>query len=85
MEGRTFHILTDHKPLTFALATNSERHTPRQIRHLDYISQFISDIQYISGTQNAAADALSRIDLNSLGDTTIVDLGEIAKAQMEDT
>ena len=85
VEGRTFHILTDHKPLTFALATNSERHTPRQIRHLDYISQFTSDIRYVSGTQNAAADALSRIGLNSLSDTTIVDLGEIAKAQMEDT
>ena len=86
VEGRTFHVLTDHRPLTFALATNSERHTPRQIRHLDYISQFTSDIRHINGSQNAAADALSRIGMNSLNDTsTILDLGEIAKAQKEDS
>ena len=84
VEGRIFHILTDHKPLTFALSTKSERHTPRQIRHLDYISQFTSDIRYVSGTENAAADALSRIEMNSLNDTIILDLGEMAKAQRDD-
>ena len=60
VEWWTFYILTDHKPLTFALSTNS-------------------------GMQNAAADALSRIGLNSLNGTTIGDLGEIVKAQIEDT
>ena len=24
VEGQTFHVLTDHKPLTFALSTKSE-------------------------------------------------------------
>ena len=34
VEGRTFHILTDHKPLTYSLQTNADRHSPRQARHL---------------------------------------------------
>ena len=40
VEGQEFHILADHKPLTFALSTKSTKLTPRQCRHLDYISQF---------------------------------------------
>ena len=44
VEGRAFHLLTDHKPLAFALTRQSERLSPRQSRHLDYISQFTSDI-----------------------------------------
>ena len=41
LEGRSFHILTDHKPLTFALHARSNRYSPRQ---LDYISQFTFDM-----------------------------------------
>ena len=44
VEGRTFHLLTDHKPLTFTLAKQSDLLSPHQSRHLDYISQFTSDI-----------------------------------------
>ncbi len=44
LEGRPFHILTDHKPLTYAINTRPDRHSPRQARHLDYIVQFSSDI-----------------------------------------
>ena len=35
----------DQKPLTYALSTPSDQHTPRQIRHLDYISQFTLNIK----------------------------------------
>ena len=59
LEGRHFHVLTDHKPLTFALNTRSDRHSPRQARQLDYISQFTSIIRHIQGSDNVVADALS--------------------------
>ena len=28
VKGRRFHILTDHKPLTYALGTQSDKHSP---------------------------------------------------------
>ena len=58
IEGRQFKVFTDHKPLTFSLASHSNHYTPRQIRHLDYISQFTTDIQYIIGSSNPVADAI---------------------------
>ena len=33
IEGRIFHIYTDHKPLTFAFSSNKDRY-PRQTRHI---------------------------------------------------
>ena len=60
VEGHEFHIITDHKPLTLALATSSDKYPPRQIRHLDYISQFTTDIRHIAGLNNPVADALLR-------------------------
>ena len=52
LEGRKFFVLTDHKPLTYSLSCNSNRYSPRQVRHLDYISQFTSDIRHVRGTDN---------------------------------
>ena len=49
MEGRSFSVLTDHKPLTHALSSESDRYMPRQIRHMDYISQFTTDISHVRG------------------------------------
>ena len=37
VEGCQFHVLTDHKPLTFAFSTQSSKLTPCQTRHLDFI------------------------------------------------
>ena len=59
-------MLTDHKPLTYALASHSDKYTPRQVRHLDFISQFTSDICHVTGVGNAPADALSRIEVNAV-------------------
>jgi hypothetical protein len=66
LEGRSFHVLTDHKPLTFVLNSRSDRYSPRQIRHLDYIAQFTSTIRHVHGMDNVVADALSRIETNAL-------------------
>jgi cleavage and polyadenylation specificity factor subunit 1 len=40
LEARQFSVLTDHKPLTYALHNSLNHHSPREIRHLDFISQF---------------------------------------------
>ncbi len=87
VEGRQFFILTDHKPLTFAMSSKPDRYSPRQSRHLDYISQFTSDIRHVPGSDNAVADALSRLPVNALhtgNTTTIVDFQAMAAAQLED-
>lgn len=39
VEGRDFHVLTDHRPLTFSLQAHHDRHSPRQARHLDFVAQ----------------------------------------------
>ena len=61
VEGRQFHIFTDHKPLKFLPSFRSNRHSPRQTRQLDYILRFTSDIRHVRGADNAVADALSRV------------------------
>lgn len=87
VEGRQFYILTDHKPLTYALATHSDRYSPRQVRHLDLISQFTTDIRHVKGRDNAVADALSRVGANALHSNdslTIMDFTAMAAAQASD-
>ena len=81
-------MFTDHKPLTFSLSTHSDHHTPRQIRHLDYISQFTTEIHYISGQSNAIADGLSCIKLNAVtspSQSPVIDFKELAAAQQQDS
>ena len=58
LEGREFTLYTDHKPLTTAVSSQSDR-SPRQTRHLSYISEFTTDIQHVQGKHNVVADALS--------------------------
>lgn len=61
LETREFKTFTDHKPLSQALKTKTEK-SPRQSRQLDYISQFSTDIHHIAGKLNIVADTLSRMD-----------------------
>ena len=86
IEGRKFQVLTDHKPLTHALLSSPDRYTPRQVRHLNYISQFTSDIQHVKGRDNLAADALSRLSANALSvdSVVMVDFKDMAAAQEKD-
>ena len=85
IEGRTFTVYTDHKPLTYSLSSTSDRYTPRQICHLDYISQFTTNIVHINGWANPVADALSRMETNSVTvSQPHVDFEEIALAQKDD-
>ena len=82
VEGRVFHINTDHKPLTFALHSSAERHSPRQARHLAFISEFTTDLRHIEAQANRVADALSR---NVLAlEQSPIDLDAFASAQEQD-
>ncbi len=59
-EARVFHILTDHKPLIYALHWVSELWSARQQRHLFYLAEFTADIPRVAGKDNVVMDVLSR-------------------------
>ena len=82
VEGRVFHINTDHKPLTFALQSSAEQRSPRQARHLAFISEFKTDIRHIEGQTNRVADALSR-NVHVL-ELSPINLETLAVAQSQD-
>ncbi|PIK56201.1 gag-pol polyprotein [Apostichopus japonicus] len=71
LEGRQFHVLSDHKPLTYSFLTSPDRYSPREIRHLDFVSQFTTDIRHIKGKDNVVADALSRSTINTVSASNI--------------
>lgn len=62
LEARTFKVFTDHKPITFAFTTSRDNCSPRQHRYFDFISQFTTDINHITGSDNVVADAFSRLE-----------------------
>ena len=95
LEGRQFHVYTDHRPLTFAIRSNSQQHSPRQLRHLSFIAEFTMDIRYVKGTDNAVADALLRCHSTESETTESenteseiivsgIDIVQLAKAQQSD-
>jgi hypothetical protein len=53
-------VLTDHKPLTFALHRVSDAWSARQQHQLSYIAEYTSDVRHVAGVDNMVADALSR-------------------------
>lgn len=84
IEGRELTVFTDHKPLTYAFSKHSsDKETPRRTRQLLYISEFTSNIQYVTGNDNAVADALSRT-VESIVCPTNIDFDEVAQAQETD-
>ena len=84
LEARPFTIYTDHKPLTLAFAKASDPWSPRQQRHLSYISEFSTDICHIAGKDNRVADALSRTVINSISTEIAIDYTELAASQEND-
>ncbi|GBM70892.1 Retrovirus-related Pol polyprotein from transposon 17.6 [Araneus ventricosus] len=66
VEGRSFILFTDHKPLTFAFRQKEDKCSPRQLRQQDLIGQFTTDIRHLKGTDNVIADVLSRIHISPL-------------------
>jgi hypothetical protein len=60
LEGRSFYILTDHKPLTFTNHRISDAWTDRQQRKMAYLAEYTANIKYVAGKKNVEADELSR-------------------------
>lgn len=84
VEGRNFTVYTDHKPLTTAMSSTAER-SPRQSRHLEFISQFTTDIQHVKGKNNVVADFLSRIDEPEVASMKVnLELKALVELQKED-
>ena len=72
LEGHTFTIFTDHKPLTYIIESKTDR-SPRQTRQMEYIAQFTNEIIYVNGKDNVVADMLSRLpEIDSLTHNVIV-------------
>jgi cleavage and polyadenylation specificity factor subunit 1 len=59
LEGRSFVVFTDHKPLVRALNRRSDPWSARQQRHLSFVAEFAPCIRHIAGQANVIADALS--------------------------
>ncbi|GFX34118.1 retrovirus-related Pol polyprotein from transposon 17.6 [Trichonephila clavipes] len=82
LEARDFTVFTDHKPLTYAFRQKSDKCSPRQIRQLDFLSQFTTNIVHIPGSDNIAADVLSRV--SAITFPSQIDYDCIAETQQTD-
>lgn len=86
LEGRNFEILTDHKPLVFALSARSTaNHSLREQRHMDLILQHTSRISHVPGSLNPVADTVSRISsVSATPCSGPVNVADIARLQVDD-
>ncbi|CAK1601375.1 unnamed protein product [Parnassius mnemosyne] len=80
LEARYLVVFIDHKPLSYAFNERKANCSSRQYRHLDYISQFTTDIRHISGKDNVVADPLSRVEELQMP----IDLDVLASSQASD-
>ncbi|XP_072375873.1 uncharacterized protein [Diabrotica undecimpunctata] len=82
IEGKDIIIYTDHTLITFASTEKLDKCSPRQFQYLDFIGQFCTNIQHISGLTNIVADALSRVD-RIKNDIDIMDLALVQEPDPE--
>nr|VZI42554.1 unnamed protein product [Spirometra erinaceieuropaei] len=74
LDGRDFTVFMDHK-------TSHSHSIPREIRQLDYISQFTSGFHHINGSSSEMADALSRPSIAHLQLSPRIGLAEMVAEQ----
>lgn len=78
--GKKFTILSDHRPLVWlnSIKEPGSRLTRWRLR----LAEYDYEIKYKPGKQNCNADALSRIKLNALDDTSMaVNIGKQASSK----
>lgn len=82
IESHHVILFTDHKPLVTSFLSQLPAKSDRQQRHLSIISEYVSAVEYVRGSDNVVADHLSR----SVNQITIdvFDLTAIAKLQDSD-
>lgn len=73
---RPFVVRTDHYSLQY-LKQQSDVNNSRLARWLDFISQFEFSIEYLPGSRNSAADALSRKEMLDTDGQVSVEIEEI--------
>lgn len=83
IDGHNVTLFVDHKPLVSAYHSKSIPKSDRQQRQLSYISEYVSDVQYVCGHDNVVADCLSRPVCATSVD--MFDLDTLANAQINDT
>jgi cleavage and polyadenylation specificity factor subunit 1 len=62
LEARHFIVFADHRPITCVFQRRRDGCSPRQFSHLDFISQFTTDIKHISERDCVVAGALSHVE-----------------------
>ena len=82
IDGHHVSLFVDHKPIVSAFYSKSIPKSDRQQRQLSFISEYISDIQYVRGQDNIVADCLSR-PINSVN-VDVFDLKGLASVQATD-
>ena len=83
--SRDVTLVTDHKPLTFAMEKILPAMFPWQIGQLNYVSQVCKTLKYISGTYNQVADFLSRLEINYIEDLNFqIDIAQFARDQVSE-
>lgn len=79
MYGRPFKILTDHKPLVYLFSMKDP--SSRLMKFRMTLEEYNFEVQYVKGSDNAAADALSRITSKDLKEMHESVLNVMTRAQ----
>ena len=82
IEGRHVTLRTDHKPLVRAFHSPHTAKSDRQQRHWCVVTEYITEVSYIRGSDNVVADCLSR-PVNAVS-LDACDLHFIAAAQKQE-
>ncbi|KAF2347963.1 Integrase catalytic core [Trinorchestia longiramus] len=82
IDGHSVTLFTDHKPMVSAFYSRTIAKSDRQQRHLSFLSEYITAVEYIKCHNNIVVDCLSRPGCATTVD--VFDLHKLASAQADD-